>query len=46
MRQVAKDNMLNCARVTMPALLNPTITKKTTPADKKTLATEHKQTWY
>jgi hypothetical protein len=46
MRRVERNNTLNCARATMPSLLNPKITNKTTPADNKTFNTEHNQTWY
>lgn len=43
MKRVAKNNTLNCDHTTMPALLNPKISDKTTPVDEKTLAAEHKQ---
>jgi hypothetical protein len=46
MRRVAKDNTLDYSRSTMLDLRNPKITDKITPVDEKTLATEHKQTWY
>jgi hypothetical protein len=41
MMQVAKDNTLNCTRVTMRVLLNPKTTNKRPATDKKTLAVKH-----
>jgi hypothetical protein len=46
MRRVAKAATLSCARSTMPVLLNPKITDKTSATDEKTLVTKYKQTWY
>ena len=45
MRQVAKDDMLNCSRADNPTLLNPIIGDTTTATDKKILTAEQRLMW-
>ena len=46
MRQVSKNNTLNCSSANEPTLLNPSIGATATATDEKILIAEHRVTWY